>query len=98
MNTKRTLITYAVASLVLLIDCVLLNLDGIEYAFMMFLLLLLPVLVVSALMVLFCVLLWKKPVQLSKDDIFFFVAYNTAIPYAVLAAALLVIVLVRWIF
>lgn len=89
MNTTKTLITYAVASLVLMIDCGLL--DGFEYAFMTFLLIFLWVAVASAVAVLLCVLLWKKPVQLSKDDIFFFVAYHAAIPYSVFAGGMLLI-------
>lgn len=97
MNTKQTLILYAADTLVLFVDFALMG-YGIEGVMQIFLLLLLPILAVAALMVLLSVILWKKSLQLSKDDIFFFVAYNTAIPYGVFASALLLIMLVRLIF
>lgn len=91
MNTTKTLITYTIASLVIIVDFGLLF--GFENAFGFFLLYFLWVVGVSAIVVLLCVFLWKKPVQLSKDDIFFFVAYNAAIPYSVFAGAMLLICL-----
>ncbi|MBE6876829.1 MAG: hypothetical protein E7496_08965 [Ruminococcus sp.] len=97
MNTKQTIWIYAIATFILLIDYLLMDF-GIEYALMMMVLFLLPVLGISALLVLICVMLWKKSVQLSKDDIFFFVVYNTAFSYGALAAVLLIIMLFRMVF
>ncbi|MEE5992384.1 MAG: hypothetical protein V3G42_03985 [Oscillospiraceae bacterium] len=97
MNTKQTIWIYAISTLVLLIDYILMDF-GIEYALMVMVLFLLPVLGISALLVLICVMLWKKSVQLSKDDIFFFVVYNTAIPYGAFAIVLLIIMLFRVVF
>ena len=92
MNTKQTIWIYAIATLILLIDYVLMGF-GIEYGLMMMVLFSFPVIGICALLVLICVMLWKKAVHLSKDDIFFFVVYNTAIPYGVLATVLLIIML-----
>jgi len=97
VNTKQTIWIYAIATFILLIDYLLMDF-GIEYALMMMVLFLLPVLGISALLVLICVMLWKKSVQLSKDDIFFFVVYNTAFSYGALAAVLLIIMLFRMVF
>lgn len=96
MNTKQSVTLYAAASLLLLIDCALLN--GIEYSFPMFLYFGLPILGISALMVLVCVLLWKKSVQLSKDDIFFFVVYNAAFPFCIFSGAVLLVILSEFVF
>lgn len=98
MNTKRTFTLYAVASLLMIVDFSLLTEYGIEYGIQMFMMLFLPVLIVSAVLVLICVLLWKKPVQLSKDDIFFFVAYHAVIPYSIFSVAMLIIMLFRMLF
>lgn len=97
MNTKKTLIFYAADTLILLIDFFLMNHD-IEYALLFLVICLLPILAVATLMTLLSVILWKKSVQLSKDDIFFFVAYNTVIPYGCFSVAFLVIMLVCMIF
>ena len=79
MNTTKTLALYAAATLVMFIDFALMN-YGFKYALQMLMLSALPILITAALMVLVCVLLWKKPMQLTNKDIFLFVVYNTATP------------------
>ena len=101
MNTKQTLILYATDTFVLIVDFILMdyNIGGIDFAILLLLPIFgLPILAVAALMTLLSVILWKNPVQLSKDDIFFFVVYNTAIPYGCFSVALLLIMLVWQIF
>lgn len=93
--TTRNLILYAIASLFLMADSIMIS--GIE-GIGLFFYFLLPVLGVSAVMVLLCVLLWKKQVKISGNEMFYFVAYYAAIPYCAFSGSVLVIFLLGYLF